>query len=154
MRGLADRRAARRVEQSSMGWIADNAVALVALVLSVFALARQWLESRHATVHVMFGLTDDGKGKSDRLIVRNAGPAAARDITATFVNDRGEPWEPKTVNVKPFPIPVLAPGQVFTLPVFVIINTGEYVTVTVSWSDKRWRRQSHKSTVSLTGIPM
>jgi hypothetical protein len=137
-----------------VAWLAANAIALVALGLSAWALVSQTLSGRSATVSAWFARTPGGAGKADRLVIVNHGPADARDVNLTFVNDQGEIWDLRTNGPNPLPLPVLSPGDQFHLPIHVILGTGEWVRTTVHWTDRRRGVQERRTTLSLTGIPL
>ena len=136
-----------------LGWLLTNLVALLALGLSTWALLRQYLGGRRALVTAWFALTPGGSGMSDRLVVINHGPGAARDITVTFINEVGDVWNGMTWK-DPFPIPLLAAGDPFHAPSAAIIGNGTYLNATIQWTDGRRGRQSRVTTLSLLGAPI
>jgi len=136
-----------------LSWLLNNLVALLALALSTWALLRQYLGGRRALVTAWFALTPTGSGMSDRLVVINHGPAAARDITVTFKNEVGDVWNGLEWR-DPFPIPLLAAGDPFHAPSAAIIGNGTYLSTTIRWTDGRRGRQSRVTTLSFLGAPI
>ncbi|WP_104174855.1 hypothetical protein [Arthrobacter sp. Y81] len=123
-----------------------------------------------------FAKTSDYKYRADRLIIVNHGSASAKNIKLTLTveleavaskvrdgvvhvpgqeagKQQWKPWR----ELDPFPIPLLAPGASFHLPVRVIGNQlGEaaFAHAKLKWRDKRLLAQSWESTVSSTGPPL
>jgi hypothetical protein len=135
-------------------WLVDNAIAFVALLLSIYAILRQYLNRREAMVSAHFGKTPSGAGGADRFVITNRGPATARHVTATFVNDQGAPWELRTAGTGFLPLPTLAAGDEFHIPIYIILGTGEWVSVTLKWRDLRRGEQERTTTLSLIGVPI
>lgn len=142
------------VNWSAVGpWLVNNLVALLALALSAWAILRQYLGGRRALITAWFALTPTGRGMSDRLVVINHGPAAARDIIVTFKDEAGEVWEGVTFQ-NPFPIPLLAAGDPFHVRSSSIHTDGPYLTARIEWKDGRCGTQVRVTTLSLLGAPI
>ena len=70
------------------------------------------------------------------------------------MNLQGRVWAPWIgANPSPLPVPLLAPGDQFHVPIAVILGNGEYVHVTIKWRDGAGT-QVRKTTLSLTGVPL
>jgi hypothetical protein len=91
----------------------------------------------------------------NRVALTNTGPATARNVTAVMFKkgaDAPEDWASDGLWHHWLPLPELHPGQTFFLPVIpdiaVLLDRVE-----VTWSDRRWRRQSRSIWLSTERIP-
>jgi hypothetical protein len=128
---------------------AGDALALLALLVSLVALLRPlWLERRAVVEvrneHVVVPDRKPGsRGSTERYVVKNQGPAAARDVEVTFAYDdpaqslsRGGYNQPRT--------PVLHPGEELQLPYYLAMGDKSPQRVVVSWRDSRFRKQTQE----------
>lgn len=164
------------VEYASTSSVGQTWIALLALALSSAAFAGQFFKGREADLSVRFAKTPDFKYMADRLIIVNHGAASAKNIKLVLTvelqavaekardgvvhvpgqeagKQQWKPWR----EMDPFPIPLLAPGASFHLPVRVIGNQlGEapFAQAKLTWRDRRLLTQSWESTVSSTGATL
>lgn len=152
-------------QQSLRSWVATNAIALVAIVLSVAGFwwgtlgpeRRRRKAEQLAFIEVRFEVypvTRTGArgevvvSNRDRFVLHNHGPAAATDVSITRVETDGAQASKLLRDVR-FPIPRLAPGQEFHIPAFATFGTGLPHTVEIQWtdteqrSDERWVTAIH-----------
>lgn len=137
-----------------IAWIAENAIALVALLVSFAALASQFFRGRRANLSSHLATTPEYRGKANRLVIVNHGPAAAKAIEIQMTTPSGDEWQPISTDGDPFPIQELAAGSAFYMPIHVVVGTGPYVMVRLTWKDRRSGRQVWTSAVSTTGQPL
>lgn len=146
-----------------MEWLGDNATALMALggaatvmaaVVAVFTLLRAGLDSASRSrpyVVAEFNVPEFSY-KSIDLVIRNAGPAAARDVIVEFdppFEARTDPSQLGGYVARRFarPLSVLGPGQHLSSVLMVDTDDasksdiGETLTVSVSYSSPWWRRR-------------
>lgn len=131
----------------------SNVVALSAFVLAAWAAYMGWRARRPAAVRVACIQVANGDQRSRYLLVVNEGPSEAHQVTVQFERD-GELWEPTGGWAAwPFPLEVLAAGDVFPLPIHGRAQPGEHAVVKTTWRDRRLGRQSRRSVLALTGLP-
>jgi hypothetical protein len=132
----------------------------VALGVSIFTLLRQELGRRKAEILVFFA--DSGEGRSDRVVIVNNGPATARNIEVVF----NPPKATEIIDPADYPMPVfisvgsepgakvaaLVSGYTAHIACFVLANTPSMIETTVSWDDRRLRRQVIDVSLSTTGV--
>lgn len=120
-------------------------MAVAAFLLSLLALLRPWWQEREANFEVrnehVKGSTGDFRHGAQRYIVKNHGPAAARDVEVAFRYEdpaksfRAVGWnDPRT--------PVLHPGEELQLTYSVGLGEKMPQQVEVSWRDSRRRKQT------------
>jgi hypothetical protein len=130
----------------------QTVIAFVALILSLIALAGQFSHGRKAEVSVRFAKTPDFKYRADRLVIINHGAASAKAVELSLSLREGQQlWQPYDDDEDPFPIAVLAPGASFYVDVSVGPRSEHFALATVTWKDKRFKRQKWQSTVSTAG---
>ena len=146
-----------------MDWFGDNATTLMALggvatvmaaVVAVFTLLRAGLDSASRSRPYVVAEFDVPafSYKTIDLIIRNAGPTAARDVDVQFdppFESRSDPSHLGGYVARRFarPLSVLGPGQQLTSLLMIDIkdddqsDIGETLTVNVSYTSPWWRRR-------------
>jgi hypothetical protein len=126
------------------------------LAVALWTARRQWQTGRRAHVTAWFAKTPEGTGAANRLIVVNTGAAEAREVSVTFTDMTGQPWEPHWAGEDslPLPLPLLAGGDQLHIPIFIILGGPQYVRVALRWRDQRRGVQKRETTLSVTGIPL
>jgi hypothetical protein len=126
-------------------YVWTTAVALGGLILGIvnftWAVARPWWESRPARLSArseLYSPSWRAGSLEDRVIIDNAGPATAHDLTVRVYADDGADITDQVDNLwPPMPIPVLHPGQALHLKSSASIAVRPPRRAALGWRDKR-----------------
>jgi hypothetical protein len=132
---------------------ASDVIASLALVVSIIALLRPWWMDWRHNRKASFEVRNEEYQRpvgwkmemrhSARFVIKNHGPAIARDVRAEFRQD-GQP-----ANTAMFPYgrtdtPLLHVGEEYHIEYSLAAGEGEPDSVVVTWRDRRWREQRHE----------
>jgi hypothetical protein len=130
---------------------ASDVIASVALCVSIIALLRPWFldwrRNRKASFEVRHEQYDRDwagrDGKSDRhtrYVVKNHGPARARDVRVEF-RKNGQAYTLSVGGLTRTETPLLHPGEEHHIRYMGSFSELPPDEVLMTWRDRRWRRQ-------------
>ncbi|MHA7275544.1 hypothetical protein ACX80O_03295 [Arthrobacter sp. Hz1] len=131
----------------------SDLAAWVALAISLFLLLRGLLSNREAHLTARFH-AESGKHPRTFIVISNHGPAEAREIHVSFAGEDGKEWVPHTQghDIRK-PIPFLGAGDLYRQSLLIPMDDHGLITLTLSWKDKRLKRQERRSSALSFGMP-